>query len=307
MSHKTDYLKEDPPMPGQDWAVVSFISPNDKVLLKQLHYVNQFMVSDINKTIGAQAMQMAKFIGVKMRGQIEDVLDKLSNSLDDDDKRVHEILKKKYEQLQIDEDEFVHECRRKYELDEEEMMDKYKMYVVENRLEMDKQFDEAHDHVTSVRGFKVRGNFQRLADARERAKMLRDDVEQAIHAFVVPVGRWFPVDMDADEAQDQEHMLSELNNFMGKYHQNIQNKNANFRQREQSLKENAERYGQQSTQERLRKKLANSRSDKMRKEVEELKQTTTINKNNDIPTKAKKKRRRRNKKPASVEEADTLV
>ena len=294
MAQKTDYLKEDPPMPGQDWAVVSFVSPNDKVLLKQLHYVNQFMVNDINKTIGAQAMQMAKFIGVKMRNQIESVLDKLSNSFDNDDKRVYEILKSKYEQLQIDEDEFVHECRRKYELDEEEMMDKYKMYVVENRLEMDKNFDEAHDHVTNVRGFKVRGNFQRLADASERAKMLRDDVEPAIHAFVVPVGRWFPVDMDADEAQDQEHMLSELNDFMGKYHQNIQNKNANFRQREQSLKENASRYGQQSTQERLRKKLADSRSEKMRKEVEDLRNTT-------ISTDVPKKRRRRRRKKKSAE------
>ncbi len=271
---KSDYLKEDPPMPGQDWSVVSFVAPQDNVLLKQLYYVNQFMVNDINKTIGAQASHMAKFLGVKMRDNIEDVLDKLSSSMDNDDKRVYEILKNRYEQLKIDEDEFVHECRRKYEEDETEMMDKYKMYVVENRLEMDKKFDDAHDHVTSVRGFKVRGGFQRLADAKERAKMLRDEVEPAIHAYVVPTGKWFPVDMEADEAQDQEHMLSELNNFMGKYHQNIQNKNADFHQRERTLKENTTKYGKKSTQERLRQKLAKSHAEKMKREIEDLKNTT---------------------------------
>ncbi len=296
-----DYLKKDPPMPGQDWAVVSFVSPKDMVAMKNLYYANRFLVSDVNKTIGAQATQMAKFIGVKMRNQIESVLDKLSESLDDDDRRVHEILKKKYEQLQIDEDEFVHECRRKYELDDDVLLDKFKMYVTENRLEMDKSFDQAHDHATSVRGFKVRGGIGRLEDAKERAKMLRD-FEPAIHTFVVPMGYWFPVDMEADEAQEQEHMLPELNDFMGKYYQNIQSKNAHFKERERSLAENKTIYNKGSNQSRLQEKLSRNRATKMKKELEDMKQKMS----GDVGTLVeKKKRRRRKNKKVTKTKPDT--
>ena len=62
--------------------------------------------------------------------------------------------------MEVDEDEFVDECRRKYELDEEEIMDRYKVYIAEHRQRLDREFDEAHDDAVSTRGFKVRGSYQ---------------------------------------------------------------------------------------------------------------------------------------------------
>jgi hypothetical protein len=131
---RVDHLKVDPVVPGQDWAVVSFVNPPDMAVKKFLHYVNNFMVSDINKTLTASATQMAKLLKSQMRNKIDDLLDKLKHSHDPDDKHMGQLLEKRYRDMDIDEDEFVDECRRRYELDDAELMDRYKMYVTEYKM-----------------------------------------------------------------------------------------------------------------------------------------------------------------------------
>ena len=296
---QTDYLKEDPPITGQDWTVLSIVSPNDMVSLKNLYYSNHFMVNDINKTITAQAVQMAKFLNAKLRSNISDVLDKLQASVDDDDKRAYDILNKRYSDMEVDEDEFIDECRRKYELDEEEIMDRYKVYIAEHRQRLDREFDEAHDDAVSTRGFKVRGSYQRLQDARARAKMLRDSVEPAIHTFVAPVGKWLPVDFEADEAQEQEYMLPQLNDLMKKYHEGMHAKDVHYQDRKREMEEKANSNNKKTYRDVLREKLRQKRNEKMKRELDELQQmqdgTTQITKNQ-AATKSKKTRRSRKKK-----------
>ena len=296
---QTDYLKEDPPITGQDWTVLSIVSPNDMVSLKNLYYSNHFMVNDINKTITAQAVQMAKFLNAKLRSNISDVLDKLQASVDDDDKRAYDILNKRYSDMEVDEDEFIDECRRKYELDEEEIMDRYKVYIAEHRQRLDREFDEAHDDAVSTRGFKVRGSYQRLQDARARAKMLRDSVEPAIHTFVAPVGKWLPVDFEADEAQEQEYMLPQLNDLMKKYHEGMHAKDVHYQDRKREMEEKENSNNKKTYRDVLREKLRQKRNEKMKRELDELQQmqdgTTQITKNQ-AATKSKKTRRSRKKK-----------
>lgn len=284
---KTDYLKQDPIIPGQDYAVVSFVSPTDHILGKQLHYVNNFMVSDINKCITAQAIQMVKKLQVDMRNRVSDVLDKLKHSLDEEDKAMSRILEKRYREMCVDEDEYVEECRRRYTIDEEEILDKYKMYLNGERVRLDREYDEAHDNQTSLRGFKMRGTFARLDDARAKAKSLRDNVEPAIHAFVVPVGTWFPVDMDADEVQDQDYMLPQLNELMGKYHEGVNARNQHYQERKRDMEEAAAQGNRMTTKERLQKKLRDKRNAKMRAEIAEMEQLTKTE------TKTKKKHRKK--------------
>jgi hypothetical protein len=44
---KTDYLKEDPPIYKQDWSVISILNPKDKVVEKNIYYVNNFLVNEV--------------------------------------------------------------------------------------------------------------------------------------------------------------------------------------------------------------------------------------------------------------------
>jgi len=288
---KKDYLKQDPICPGQDYSVFSFVNPKDHVLGKQLHYVNSFMISDINKNITAQAIQMVRKLQVDMRKKIEDVLDKLKFSVDEEDKAISRVLEKRYREMQIDEDVYVEECRRRYELDEEDLLDKYKIFLSGERSRLDREYDEAHDNQTSLRAIKFRGSFTRLDDARDRAKYLRDNVEPSIHAFVIPTGVWVPIDMDADEVQDQDYMLPQLNELMGKYHEGTHARNVHYQERKREMEEAAAEGNKKTTKERLQEKLRQKRNAKMRAEMTEFEKLTSGDA-------TEKKKRKRHKKTA---------
>ena len=267
-----DHLKQDPIINGQNYVVVSFVNPKDKVVEKNLYYANQFMINDINSCLNAQAIQMAKKLSVDMSNKISDVLERLKSSVDEEDKHIYKILTEKYREMQIDEDEYVEECRRQYTIDNEEILDKYKIFLAENRTKMDHAFDKANDDASSLRGFKIRGAFSRFEDARDRAQFLRDNVEPGIHAYVVQMGTWFPVDMEADEVQDQEYMEAELNDLMGKYHEGMHARDKFFNERKQEMKANPEPVGGKlSVKERLQKKLQDRQNQKVKTEVDDFK------------------------------------
>ena len=267
-----DHLKQDPILAGQNFVVVSFVNPKDKVVEKNLFYANNFMVQDINKMITAQAIQMVKKLSVEMNKKISDTLDRLKNSVDEEDKHVYRILNEKYRGMQIDEDDYVDECRRQYEIDSEEILDRYKIYLAEHRTQLDHTFDEANNDANSLRGFKIRGAYSRFEDARDRAQFLRDNVEQGIHAYVVQMGVWFPVDMEADEVQDQEYMLPKLNELMGKYHEGMHARDKFYQERKKELMETpAATGGKQSVKERLQKKLQDKQNQKVNDDIAEFK------------------------------------
>jgi hypothetical protein len=295
MSHdqKKDNLKQDPIVPGQDYCVFSFVNPKDHVLGKQLHYVNSFMVNDINKCITAQAIQMVRKLHVDMRKKVDDVLDKLKYSVDEEDKAMSRILEKRCREMLLDEDSYIEECRRRYELDQEELLDKYKIFLAKERTKLDREYDEAHDNQTTTRGIKFRGSYARYDDARDRAKYVRDNVEHGIHAFVIPIGVWVPIDMDADEVQDQDYMIPQLNELMGKYHEGTHARNQHYQERKREMEEDAANGNKLNTKERLQAQLRQKRNEKMRDEMAQFEKLTTDSLESD-----KKKRKRRKKKVA---------
>lgn len=298
-----DNLKEDPPLNGQRYAVVSFVNPTDMVLTKNLYYVNHFLCQDVNKMIVAQASHMAKKVNVMVNNCISAKLDKLKMSVDEEDKHMYRILNDHLKDLVIDEDEFVDECHRKYTIDEEEISDKYKIYIAENRTRLDKEFDDAYDDVCSVRGFKVRGTYDRYQDAADRCKYVRDAIEPGVHAYVVSVGTWFPVDMEADEIQDQDYMLPALNDLMGKYHEGMRARDAHYRERKRDMIDNSSSSGN-DTKSRLQKKLLERKHQKIREDVEQFKQQNASDVNSE-QTKKKKKRKHKKKTEEAAEAAET--
>uniref|UniRef100_A0A6C0J4U1 Uncharacterized protein n=1 Tax=viral metagenome TaxID=1070528 RepID=A0A6C0J4U1_9ZZZZ len=267
-NRKTDYLREDPEINGQRYTVVSIVNPQDRVLMKNLYYVNKFLVRDINQQIVAQSTHMAKKLQVDMRKKIDSVLDRLKMSTDEEDKHLYTILHDKFANMLIDEDEFVQECHRKYTLDEEEILDKYKIFISSNRVQTDNEFDDAHGDDTSVRGIKIRGAYGSYKEAAARCEYVRSNIEEAISAYVVSVGTWFPIDFEADEIQDQDYMLPALNDLMGKYHEGMRNKDAHYQERKKNMADSQTN----DPASKLQKRLQQRKRDRIKKEIQEFKQ-----------------------------------
>jgi hypothetical protein len=264
---KKDYLVVDKPIPNQKYFVISLVNPKDRVLLKNLFYVNKFLVKDVNQQIVAQASHMAKKLNIDMRNKISGVLDRLRLSADEEDKHLYRILSDKFEKMLIDEDEFIHECHRKYTMDEEEILDKYKIFISQNRKQIDSEFDDAYTDETSVRGIKIRGAFKDKQEANERCEFVRANYERGVCSYVAEMGKWIPVDFENDEIQDQDYMLPQLNELMGKYHEGIKSKDAYFEERKRNM---MEYDGQKDTKSRLREKLNQRRKDKIRREIQDF-------------------------------------
>ena len=94
-----------------------------------------------------------------------------------------------------------------------------------------------------------------------------------------PVGKWLPVDFESDEIGNQEYMEDQLNHLMGRYHENLQQKNDYFNKRKNEMVNNADATRADMTKNRLRQKLNEKRNNKLRQEIEELKGEDKIEKN----------------------------
>ncbi len=267
---REEQLREDPPIYGQEWVVISLVNPPTDVLTKKnLHYINNFLVSDVNKMILAQGIQTIKYIKAENRKRLNQVLEQLEASNDDDDKRVCSILKNRFKEFDLNEDQYISECQRQYSLDEEEITDKYKIYLSENRGMLDKQFDDMYGNILSVRGLKIRGGHRRLEDAKAYAMKMRNEIEPGVCVQVAPMGVWLPVDFDNDEIQDQEYMLPALNELMHEYYDNIQQRNSVFNERKDNLVKHGTEQAKKNTANNLREKLRERKREKMREELEE--------------------------------------
>ena len=105
----------------------------------------------------------------------------------------------------------------------EEIHNQYKDFVYKHEDKLQRDFDETNGYKTSVRGVKVRGVFDTVDAAKDKAKKL-SLTDSGIHTFVGQIGYWLPWDPNADKVQDEVFLNSELNNLMEKYEENNVNR-----------------------------------------------------------------------------------
>ena len=268
-SNRQDYLKVDPPMPGQNWVCLSFVSPDDLVEKKMLFNLNRFLYYRVNRNISDQATQMSRDLNTIYRQKFEQQIQKLSSSVNEKDQLLAVRLDQIRKDTQVDEGEFINRCLRTFRHEQEELTDQYRMYLVENQAELDREFDLANQDRTSVRGVKVRGIFNQRSEADARAKELQESVEPAFHVYVAPVGYWLPWDPNPDGIQDQEYMVPALNNIMKKYYNNVHERNQHYRARTQELQEQAVESNVNTARTHARNTLMARRQAKLQAEVDQ--------------------------------------
>jgi len=177
-----DLCDEDPPISGQKFACMSFVSP-ERILKQRENYIFEQFVKDWDFTKSMTKMSdFVNFVSYKYNLKVDDVM-----------KDFQEYVKEEHETIRTSSIE-----------------DDWKTFMDKNEDKLNEEFNRKHEFQTSVRGLKLRGVFNTQEEAELRCKKIRDfDPNHDI--FVGPVGMWIPWDPDAYKTGRIEFMEEELN------------------------------------------------------------------------------------------------
>ena len=186
MSDSTDYLEVDNPIPGQNYACLSFVSPEKVLKEKELFLFNKYM----NQRCGEWELK----------------LDEITKDCSEDYKtRINTDIKEV--------------LRKELKFTLSEFKNNYEDFKYKYNEDLDKAFSRIGGTQTSVRGVKVRGVYDSIQEAEKKAKQLQTK-DRSFHVFVGQVGYWLPWDPNADRVDEEEYLEDDLNNLMKEYKKN---------------------------------------------------------------------------------------
>jgi hypothetical protein len=186
-----DLCDEDPPISGQKFVCVSFISP-ENILKKREHFLFDEFVKqwDLTKSM-SKFFDFLNFLSYKYNLKIEDT-----------SKDLNDFIKEEEENL------------RKSSIE-----DDYKNFLDKNEEKLNAEFQKNHSFQTSIRGLKVRGVFPTQEEAELKCKKLRE-MDPNFDIFVAPVGMWLPWHPDPYKTGEVNFMEEQLNEL---HHQKLKN------------------------------------------------------------------------------------
>lgn len=200
-----DVNDEDPPIAGQKFACMSFISP-DKILKRREqflfdHFVKQW---DFTKSM-EKFVDFIHFLAFKYNLNADEVMRDLTEFSEEEGAKLRESSTE----------------------------DDFKNFMDRNEERLNAVFNKENGFQTSVRGLKVRGVFPTQEEAEMKCKSLRE-YDQNHDIFVGPVGVWIPWDPDAYKTGKVEFMEEELNQL---HHEKIKNEAKAKQEFEQRIKD----------------------------------------------------------------------
>jgi hypothetical protein len=206
-----DLCDEDPPIAGQKFACLSFVSP-DKILKKRETYLfNKFVEQwDMNKSM-TKFFDFIHFLSYKYNLNVENVIKDYNEFIKEEEPRLKNLSS---------------------------VEDDYSTFLDKNEDRLNTEFNKEHSFQTSVRGFKIRGSYASQEEAEMQCKKLRErDPNHDI--FVGPVGVWVPWDPDAYKTGRVEFLEEELNQLHKEKLANEERAKQNFEQRVKETKKKA--------------------------------------------------------------------
>ena len=217
-----DYLDQDPEIRGQKFACVSFVSPEDMIVKKEIFQFSKFAKA-ISKDIANLLDHVDEKFGVLNVNS--NVNSNGENGEEKNEDAEREIIRGAIKGIRE---------RHAYLLNHENMQGEFASFVSLNSAQIDKEFDELNEFRTSVRGFKVRGVYDSLDEAKARAKKI-ESFDNKFNVFVCQVGCWCPWSPNPEEIQDNEYAETQLNTLVKGYKENEEKKNKFFEERKEEL------------------------------------------------------------------------
>jgi len=190
-----DYLDEDKQIRGQNYVLLSFLSPDDVIVNKEAYYFSRYL---------------EKF-GKDMTTLFDGLQAKFPDS-----KEMIETIKNNHN----------------YISDPVEMNDQYNFFKSVNSSDIEADYHRDNNFQTTMRGIKVRGTFDTIEEARNRSEFLKK-IDDKFDIFIGQVGCWCPWSPNPNDLQNQEYGETQLNTLMKKYKENMESKDEVFEKRKQ--------------------------------------------------------------------------
>ena len=242
----TDYLDVDKPLPGQNYACLSFVCPEELIKKKEEFYYESYLEE---LTREQNFVEREKFYfkifceTLQKKYNIEPEVNLFNDYLAYVEEE-NETLNSQYQHENFTINNF---------------KDKYDLYLSTNKAALNEKFDTLHKFRTSVRGIKIRGVFSTLKEAEIRAKVLQK-LDKNFHVYVAQVGYWLPFDPSVDQIENVEYAESQLNKLVKAYKENETKKEVFFNE------QTREKVNEISTLERQKREEA--KNEKVEDEIQ---------------------------------------
>lgn len=243
-----DHLEVDKPVPGQNFACVSFLSP-EKVLKSK----EEFTFYNYHRCKTQEHME-------RLKTNMENLLKKA----EDNTLKIADVahLKKNME-MGFDLDTISYE----------EWKEKYEDFLFSKGKEIGEVFDKANNFQTSVRGVKVRGTYDSYREAEIRAKVLQK-LDPLFDVFVGQVGYWLAWSPDTNLMENQEHANEDLNSLMKGKKENAEQRDMFYEERKREMKASTDK---QNAEIKLKNKQMEEETTKLLDEASSFKEETPLN------------------------------
>jgi len=228
---REDYLTEDTPIPGQNYCLLSFLSPEKVLANKDIYFFEKFVA---NFEFNFRINSFEKFLMTTLKSVNDKINEHADTAENKDLSGVAQVLRDSRVQMQKVMDEFKDYTKAaRDELKTSKLKELYSDFVHSNREVLENEFYTLNEFRTTVRGLKIRGAYASKEEAVARSKKLQR-MDQMHNIFVAEVGKWLPWDPEPSQIAEQEYAEEKLNTLMKNYKQNEE-------AREQFERENRER------------------------------------------------------------------
>ena len=194
---EVDYLDEDKPIRGQNFVLLSFLSPEDVLVNKEAYMFNKFIT--------------------KFSADMTTLLDGISSKYSDSKDFVDSIKE-----------------NNAYIFNPKDMSEQYGFFKSVNNQDLETSYHRDNNFVTSIRGIKVRGVFDTIEEAKNRSEFVKK-IDNKFNIYIAQVGCWCPWSPNPDCLENQEYAETQLNTLMKEYKKNMSDKDIVFENRKSSL------------------------------------------------------------------------
>lgn len=194
---EVDYLDEDKPIRGQNFVLLSFLSPEDVLVNKEAYMFNKFIT--------------------KFSEDMTKLLDGISEKYSDSKDFVNSVKE-----------------NNAFIFNPKDMSEQYGFYKSVNNQELETSYHRDNNFVTSIRGIKVRGVFDTIEEAKNRSEFVKK-IDNKFNIYIAQVGCWCPWSPNPDCLENQEYAETQLNTLMKEYKKNMTDKDVIFENRKSSL------------------------------------------------------------------------
>ena len=192
-----DFLDEDKPIRGQNYALISFLSPEDVLKDKEVFYFSKFLD--------------------KFGKDMKTLLDILENKYPDSGDLIKTI-----------------KTNHDYIFNANELDEQYKFYKSVNSGDIEAEYHKNNNFKTSMRGVKIRGVFDTMDEAKKRSEFVKK-FDNKFDIYICQVGCWIPWSPNPNDVSEQEYSETQLNTLMKQYKQNIETKDEIFEERKRGM------------------------------------------------------------------------